>query len=253
MANETPQQSEDVIIEGHTYDGIQEYDNPMPKWWVLMFWATIVWSVFYVIAISVGWINSYDGNLEKQNDRVDGLRAAAADANPAITPEYLKDVTHDDALIAVGQTTFTAVCAACHGDKGQGLIGPNLTDDAWLHGGSLMEIYDVVTDGVPHKGMPAWGNSLKHDQRVGVVAYIDSIRDTNVAGGKAPEGDIYAPAQDDAPDADDDDTTDATDGDEPNIPDANTDAPAVPDHDDTHAAPDDDTEPIPEENDSDPE
>lgn len=193
MAEETSQKAEDVLIEGHTYDGIQEYDNPMPRWWVLMFWITIFWGAFYVLAISVGWINGYDQNLSKQNARIDALQASAADANPDVTPEYLESIRDDQTLIAVGQTTFTAVCAACHGDKGQGLIGPNLTDNAWLHGGSLLEIYDVVTDGVPHKGMPAWGSSLKHDQRVGVVAYIDTLRDTNVPGGKEPEGEVVEP------------------------------------------------------------
>src|SRR5690554_8074002 len=69
--------SRDVLIEGHDYDGIQEYDNPMPGWWLAIFYITIAWSVFYVIGISVGWLNTYEKDLEKETEWLEGVRAAA--------------------------------------------------------------------------------------------------------------------------------------------------------------------------------
>lgn len=182
------EQNEEKLLEGHTYDGIQEYDNPMPKWWLYIFYLTIAWSVFYVIAIEVGWINKYEGRLDKENQRVEALRAAAAAANPEVTPDLLDDAIESGELLEIGQAKYASTCAACHGQAGEGGIGPNLTDDAWLHGGSPMDIHHIIDVGVPAKGMAAWGKTLSHEEHVGLVVFIDSIRNTNVDGGKPPEG-----------------------------------------------------------------
>lgn len=183
----------DVLIEGHTYDGIQEYDNPMPGWWLAIFYITIAWSVYYVIGITVGWINSYEDDLHQQNLHVAELRTAAAAASPDITAEYLAEKATDPAFLAAGEAAFAQTCSACHGPNGGGTIGPNLTDDHLLYGGSLMEIYEIVDKGLPAKGMPAWGPALTHERIVGVVAYVDGLRGTHVAGGKEPEGEEYVP------------------------------------------------------------
>lgn len=185
------EQNEDKLLEGHTYDGIQEYDNPMPKWWLYLFYLTIAWSVFYVIGISVGWINDYSANLDKQTEKLEAVRAAAAEASPEVTAELLDEAIENEDFIDAGQGKYASTCAACHGDKGQGGIGPNLTDDAWLHGGSPMDIYNVIDVGVPEKGMAAWGATLSHEEHVGLVVFIDSIRNTNVEGGKEPEGTVW--------------------------------------------------------------
>lgn len=179
------------LIEGHVYDGIQEYDNPMPKWWLYIFYVTIAWSVYYVIAISVGWINDYDANLAKENEKIDALVAAAAEASPDVTPELLADAIESQEFLGEGEAKYATTCAACHGQAGEGGIGPNLTDNAWIHGGSPLDIYDVIDVGVPDKGMAAWGNSLSHPEHVGLVVFIDSIRNTNVEGGKEPEGTVW--------------------------------------------------------------
>lgn len=176
------------LIEGHVYDGIQEYDNPMPKWWLYIFYITIAWSVYYVIAISVGWINDYDANLDKENQKIDALVAAAAEASPEVTPELLDEAIENQEFLSEGEAKYASTCAACHGQSGEGGIGPNLTDNAWIHGGSPTDIYDVIDVGVPDKGMAAWGRALSHPEHVGLVVYIDSIRNTNVEGGKEPEG-----------------------------------------------------------------
>lgn len=196
MSDTTPKTPEsedrDVLIEGHVYDGIQEYDNPMPGWWLAIFYVTIAWSVFYVIGISVGWINTYQDDLQAQTEWLAEVQYNAALLSPEVTPEYLDEKIESGEFLAVGTAAYASTCAACHGSSGEGGIGANLTDNAWLHGGSPMDIYHVVDEGILEKGMPAWGSALTHDKLVGVVTYIESIRNTNVAG-KAPEGTEYVP------------------------------------------------------------
>lgn len=177
-----------TVIAGHTYDGIEEYDNPMPKWWLYTFYLSIVWGVFYLIGINVGWIDTYQDTLAKENARIDALVAAAAEASPELTPEFLAQAVASGEHLEAGKAAFTSFCASCHGQKGEGMVGPNLTDNAWIHGGTLSDIYAVVDKGVLDKGMPAWGAILKADQMLGIVTYIDSIRDTNVPGGKEAQG-----------------------------------------------------------------
>lgn len=191
---ETQQENDyGTLIEGHTYDGIEEYDNPMPRWWLWTFYLTIAWSVFYVIGINVGWVNTYKATLRLENAKIDALQSAAAESAMDVDPEFLAELIAEEKYLDEGKDAFAAYCAACHRDDGGGLIGPNLTDSSWLHGGSPMDIYTVADKGVPDKGMPAWGTTLKSEQLLGVVVFIDSIRDTNVDGGKEAEGEEYQP------------------------------------------------------------
>lgn len=185
-----------TLIEGHTYDGIEEYDNPMPRWWLYTFYLTIAWGIFYLIGISVGWIDTYEDSLAKENVKIDKLVAAAAEAAPDVTPESLQEAVASGEYLESGKAAFVAYCAACHGQNGEGGVGPNLTDSSWIHGGTLMDIYRVADEGVIEKSMPAWGAVLKHDGLLGVVTYIDSIRDTNVEGGKEAQGTVYKAAGD---------------------------------------------------------
>jgi len=97
----------------------------------------------------------------------------------------------DPAKVKAGRELFQVRCIACHGAAGQGIIGPNLTDEYWLHGGKLAEITHTITNGVPDKGMPPWGPVMSSEQIHFVVAYIRSIRGTNPAGAKAPQGELY--------------------------------------------------------------
>jgi len=194
MSEKNTEPNYGTLIEGHTYDGIQEYDNPMPKWWLYLFYLTIAWGVFYLVGINVGWIDTYQDTLAKENSRIDALVAAAAEASPEITPEFLQQVVASGEHLDTGKAAFATFCASCHGQNGEGMVGPNLTDSAWIHGGTLTDIYVVADKGVLDKGMPAWGAILKAEQMLGIVTYIDSIRDTNVAGGKEPQGIPMEPA-----------------------------------------------------------
>jgi cytochrome c oxidase cbb3-type subunit 3 len=168
----------------HEYDGIHEYDNPLPRWWVWTFWGTFVFSIAYFVYYHVtgagtGVLAAYEQEMK------------AAGSGPrlvAVTEESLTKVMNDSAQLASGQAVFAARCMSCHGDKGQGVVGPNLTDNFWKNGsGSLMDIYEVAANGVPTAGMPAWAKQLSPTELAQVVAFVGSLRGKNEPG-KPPEG-----------------------------------------------------------------
>ena len=177
----------------HNYDGIQEYDNPLPKWWVYLFWATIVFAVLY-------WFNVPGFGIGKGRiaDYVADSSAAAirfASIAPVAgpTPEELAKDAGDASILAAGKALFAQQCAACHRADGGGLVGPNLTDDYWLHGGTLPEIRNTIQHGVLAKGMPEWGKVLTPQQITSAAVYVHSIHGTNPPNPKAPEGVLLKP------------------------------------------------------------
>ena len=182
---------DDLLVQGHSYDGIQEYDNPMPGWWVGLFALTVVWAPLYMLGVHVfGFINTYDEDLAASSAAVDADRAAFAASGPAFRTDArsLSDFAAVAANQQAGAATFAATCVACHGDKGQGVIGPNLTDDRWLHGGTAAAIYTVISDGVPTAGMPAWDAQLSEEEQGQVMAFVVSLQGTDPPGAKAPQG-----------------------------------------------------------------
>lgn len=187
-----PNKNEQDHLLEHNYDGIQEFDNPMPRWWVYIFWATIVFSVLYWL--NVPGIGIGKGRIANYNRDMAAAAAAAARrqaAEPAsASPEQLASLTKDASVLALGKQTFGQNCVACHRADAGGQIGPNLTDDYWLHGAAIQQIQATVTNGVLEKGMPPWGKVLKPAQLEAVVAYVFTLRGTNPASPKAPQGDL---------------------------------------------------------------
>ena len=188
MPNENKQ---DHLLE-HSYDGIQEFDNPMPRWWVYLFWATIIFSILYFFnvpgfGVGKGRIADYDRDIAAAAS-ADAKRKAAQPAGAS--GEQLAAMTKDASVVALGKQVFGQNCAACHRADAGGQIGPNLADDYWLHGGTLEQIHKTVVDGVLEKGMPPWGKVLKPNQLDAVVAYIYTLRGTNPPNPKAPQGDL---------------------------------------------------------------
>lgn len=175
----------------HEYDGIREYDNPMPRWWLLSFAGTIVFSVIYIF--NVGPIGSGKGRIADYEAEVAANALAHPVAVVAITDEALLAEAKNAAVVAEGKKVYSTSCASCHGPDGGGLIGPNLTDEYWLHGGKPSQIYKTVTEGVLAKGMPPWEKMLKPEQVRAVVAYVTSLAGTHPANPKAPQGTIAAP------------------------------------------------------------
>jgi cytochrome c oxidase cbb3-type subunit 3 len=178
----------DKPIEGHEYDGISELDNPLPMWWLITYLVTIGFSFIYFLHVHLTPDNSiadeYAADVREQAAKV-----SAAPAATAADGAQLAAAASSPEQIAKGREKFVALCVSCHGNEGQGGIGPNLTDNYWLHGrGELADIEKTVRGGVLEKGMPAWGTVLKSDEVVQVVAFVKSIRGTNPAGAKAPQG-----------------------------------------------------------------
>jgi len=172
----------------HEYDGIREYDNPMPRWWLYIFWGTIVWAVLYWF--NVPGIGEGQGRIADYNASVAAAAAAfpAPSATAGPSGAELLAMSKDPAQLAAGKTVFLTNCVACHGPEGGGVIGPNLTDAFWIHGGAPEAIYHTVNGGVLPKGMPAWGQVLHPEQVTAVVAYVISLQGSTPANPKAPDG-----------------------------------------------------------------
>lgn len=175
----------DQPIAGHDYDGIQEFDNPLPMWWLWTFFGTIIFAFIYYIHYEFNVGPTLDQELATDMAAIEQVKTASAANAPKVD---LATVMGDPNKIQVGAAAFAAKCASCHGDKGQGLVGPNLTDKAWIHGSAPEQIFAVVAKGVLDKGMPPWEGILKEDELQGVVAFIYSIKGTNPDGGKPPQG-----------------------------------------------------------------
>ncbi|MBM4370230.1 MAG: c-type cytochrome [Deltaproteobacteria bacterium] len=180
---------EDRII--HDVDGIEEYDNPMPGWLSAILWGSILFSVlylmYYALAFGDGWKDSR-ARAEALGRRA--LVQAHFDANPLVPPsrEGLLAGAADPAVLDAGRERFLKTCASCHGEQAQGLIGPNLCDGHWLHGGDVLSIFGTVAKGVPAKGMPPWGRALPPEDLAALVSFIRSLQGSNPPDAKAPEG-----------------------------------------------------------------
>jgi len=196
MSDETNQNEKLDVREGeqkllldHNYDGIQELDHMLPRWWLGLFYATIVFGAFYCGYYLAGMGPTPQQELAAQMLSYEKAKLAAAPAASADNSDALLAAFKDPSKLKAGAAVFAGKCIPCHGDKAQGVIGPNLTDDFWLHGeGSLKDIAKVVTNGVPDKGMPPWGPVLTPEELTSVVAYVHSLHGTNPPGGKAPQG-----------------------------------------------------------------
>jgi cytochrome c oxidase cbb3-type subunit III len=173
----------------HEYDGIREYDNPLPSWWSGIFILSIVFAVGYWIYYHAGGPGlSETQEYEAEVKAVLALQAKAAAKSGPVSNDVLAALTKDSGEMDKAKTIFATRCLACHGPKGQGLVGPNLTDNFQVHGSTRSDIYKTIRDGVPAKGMQAWGKLLKPDELKRIAAFVGTLRGTNVAGGKKAEG-----------------------------------------------------------------
>ena len=191
-----PVESEEPLFE-HEYDGIQEYDNPMPRWWVLVFWGTIIFSAVYLLNV-VPLIGEGKGRLAQYEDEMAaaGKKYAASRApRPAPTDDALRALADDAGARAAGKSVFMTNCMPCHRADAGGVIGPNLTDDYWLHGGKPGDIHRAISGGVLDKGMPAWAAVLAPADVDRVAAYVLSVHGTKPADPKPPQGDPLEPAR----------------------------------------------------------
>lgn len=197
----TIENEKDVQLD-HDYDGIKELDNALPPWWLYGFYLTVVFAGIYVYRYHVS--KSAPLQVQELNNEFTTAKLEAeeyARTHPKKVDENTIEYAANPELIAKGKELFGQKCVACHGPEGQGLQGPNLTDDHWKHGGSIKDIFKTIKNGVPSMGMIAWGQELTPNQIETLANYIKSIKGSKPANPKAPEGDLYveetaAPAKD---------------------------------------------------------
>ena len=169
------------------HDGVRLLDNPIPKWWILMFWATAIFSGFYFMYYQVGIGGSIQDELRAETaERADLLARKHKDVEAS--EEVLAEKMADASFMGSMKTVFDKKCATCHHSSGRGDSGPNLTDRYWLHGRELMDVYAAMRDGVCGQDMQPWQIELGPLRLLGVAAYVGTLRETNVAGGRGPEG-----------------------------------------------------------------
>jgi len=184
--------AEEVSLDlGHDYDGIRELDNRLPPWWLYGFYGTILFACIYLWRYHV--VHSAPLPEEEYTISVQKaeLQKAAYLKNVAnlVDENTVKQLTGAADLVA-GQHVFEATCFACHGKAGEGGVGPNLTDEYWLHGGSIQELFKSVKYGWPEKGMKSWKDDYSPSQIAQIASYVSSLKGTHPANAKAPQGTI---------------------------------------------------------------
>ncbi len=194
--NFTPIEEEHKIDTGHDYDGIRELDNVIPPWFTTAFVLTIIFSVVYLYRYHIAksapmQIEEYEIAMAKAELEHDEFLKREANS---IDESSVTLMTGAD--LEAGQKVFVSLCAACHKADGGGLVGPNLTDDYTIHGGSLQDIFKTVKYGVPEKGMISWKEQLSPLQMAQVSNYILTLVGTNPPDAKEKQGELYVPAPD---------------------------------------------------------
>jgi cytochrome c oxidase cbb3-type subunit III len=187
-----PVEQEAQIDLGHEYDGIRELDNRLPPWWLYGFYITIIFAVVYLWRYHVSETAPLSGEeyaiamryAEEQKTAYLKKSANNVDEN---TVTLLKDA---EALTG-GKKSYDQFCSPCHGSSGEGSVGPNLTDNYWLHGGTLSDVFKSVKYGWPEKGMRSWKDDLSPSQIAQVTSYIKSLQGTNPANAKEKQGELY--------------------------------------------------------------
>jgi len=180
----------DLLLD-HDYDGIKELDNALPPWWKYGFYITILIAVFYLLKFEV-WHTGMNPTEEyKEEMTAAKIQTEAYLASAKENVDENSVVLMDAAGAAAGKALFAKTCAPCHLAEGQGLVGPNLTDDYWIHGGSIKDIFKTIKYGYPDKGMQSWKNTYSSIEIEELDTYIKTLRGTHPPNPKAPQGDLY--------------------------------------------------------------
>lgn len=187
-----PIEQEGEIVLDHNYDGIRELDNKLPPWWVYSFYATIIFAVVYMARYHI-----FDGIDQKEEYEIAVAQAKIEIEEYKKTAKDLIDVNTvklltDAGDLGAGKMIFEGNCAACHKVSGAGGIGPNLTDDHWILGGGIKNVFNTISEGGrAGKGMVAWKSDLKPSEMAQVASYVLNLHGTNPADAKEPEGEIW--------------------------------------------------------------
>jgi cytochrome c oxidase cbb3-type subunit III len=177
------------LLKPHDYDGIQEYDNDLPRWWLALLWITVIWAVVYVFHFHCTNAQLGPALLKTELARIDEERARTATG--PLSEELLRSLSHNQERIAHGAAVFAGgQCVTCHGPKADGLINgipgpcPNLTDSWWLNGSDMTKIVDVISNGRLERGMPVWKGQLSADEITDLACFIANAARNGGGGGK---------------------------------------------------------------------
>jgi cytochrome c oxidase cbb3-type subunit 3 len=187
--------TQDRYLGGHEYDGIRELDNRMPRWWLYLFYVTIVFSAVYLIGYHVlpegsRWASQ---EMEYENEIAAAALNMPADPHASIDLASLVPMTEQSDM-AAGEEIYNKICVTCHGKFAEGLVGPNMTDPYWIHGDTttntitVKDLYNVMITGVIEKGMISYKDQLSPEQMQQVIGFIFSLQGTNPPNAKKPEG-----------------------------------------------------------------
>ena len=190
-----PVEREADVLLLHDYDGIHELDNKLPPWWVAMFYITIAFAGVYLVYyhftdMGPSSLQKYETEVAVAEEQVANYLAKQAN----LIDESNVTLLTDEAALEAGKAIFVGQCAACHGQLGEGGVGPNMTDNYWLHGNTINDVFKTIKYGVPEKGMISWQAQLRPVEMHQVASYILTLQGTNPPNPKAPQGDLIEPA-----------------------------------------------------------
>ena len=187
----TPVETEHELLLDHEYDGIRELDSKVPPWFLWLFYLTIAFAVFYMFDYHIFKSSPLqDEEYQIQIKQADIERTALINSGAFLNEESVTLLTDASSLDA-GKQIFAANCVACHADDGGGLVGPNLTDDYWIHGGGIKNVFKTIKYGVTAKGMISWQSQLNPTQMQSVASYVISLHGTKTANPKEPQGTVW--------------------------------------------------------------
>lgn len=188
----TPVETENELLLDHDYDGIKELDSQIPPWFLWLFYVTIFFSVVYMLdyhVFNTSPLQAEEYNIQVKQAEIE--REALIKSGAFLNEESVKLLT-DQASLDNGKQIFSTNCVACHAADAGGLVGPNLTDQYWIHGGGIKNVFKTIKYGVPAKGMISWQAQLNPNQIQLVASYILSLQGSKPANPKAPQGTIWS-------------------------------------------------------------
>ncbi len=187
-----PIEEEGTILLSHDYDGIKELDNVLPPWWTKLFYACIIFAIVYLAKYHIFDYDDQTKEFEKEMaDAKIAVEEYKKTAKDLIDANSVTQLT-EPADLAAGKKIFETNCAACHRQDAGGAIGPNLTDDQWILGGGIKNVFHTITEGGRDgKGMVAWKGTLKPSEIQLVASYILSLKGTNPKDPKPSEGEVW--------------------------------------------------------------
>ena len=191
MTKSTPVEREAEIMLDHDYDGIRELDSKIPPWFAWLFILTIIFAAYYMIDYHIIGSGQVQYEEYAQEVKMASLEREALIKSGAFINEETVTLLSDASDLEKGKAVFDQNCIACHASDGGGIVGPNLTDEYWIHGGGIKNVFKVIKYGVVEKGMISWQTQLNPNQMQEVASYVLSLQGTTPAVPKQPEGEIW--------------------------------------------------------------